>query len=122
TKRYDVSKPLKNFNESIAFPLNYQIYLNRNSMRGKMDIPPKWGQNISVTYRHLPFEKQLSGQILSLRTNFYIPGLLLNHSLQLRFAVQKGTGRYDGVYDIPMVSGGGHFIFSLVINRALCHY
>ncbi|HLS94117.1 MAG TPA: hypothetical protein VK017_01030 [Sphingobacterium sp.] len=122
TKRYDVSIPLKNFNESIAFPLNYQIYLNRNSMRGKMDIAPKWGQNISVTYRHLPFEKQLSGQILSLRTNFYIPGLLLNHSLQLRFAVQKGTGRYDGVYDIPMVSGWGHFISPIVTNTALASY
>src|SRR5690606_34021343 len=114
TKRYDVSIPLKNFNESIAFPLNYQIYLNRNSMRGKMDIAPKWGQNISMTYRHLHLEKQLSGQILSLRTNFYRPELLLSHSLELRFAVQKGTGRYDGVYDIPMVFGWGHFISPIV--------
>ncbi len=122
TKRYDVSIPLRNFNETIAFPLNYQAYFNRNSMRSRMDLAPRWGQNISVTYRHLPFEQQLSGEVLSVRTNFYLPGLSSNHSLQLRFAAQRSNGRYEGIYDIPMVSGWGNFRSDIVTNTALASY
>ncbi|MFD2969662.1 TolB-like translocation protein [Sphingobacterium bambusae] len=122
TKRYDVSISLRNFNETIAFPLNYQAYFNRNSMRSRMDLAPRWGQNISITYRHLPFEQQLSGEVLSVRTNFYLPGLSSNHSLQFRFAAQRSNGRYEGVYDIPMVSGWGNFRSDIVSNTALASY
>lgn len=122
TKRYDLSVALRNFNETIAFPLNYQVYFNKNSMRSKMDLAPRWGQNFSVTYRHLPFEGQLNGQILSLRTNFYLPGVLMNHSLQLRFSAQKSNGRYEGTYDIPMVSGWGNFQSAIVKNTAMATY
>lgn len=122
TKRYDLSIALRNFNETIAFPLNYQVYFNKNSMRSRMDLAPRWGQNLSVTYRHLPFENQLSGSIFSIRTNFYLPGLLLNHSLQLRFAAQESNGRYQGSYDIPMVSGWGNFQSAIVKNTAMATY
>ncbi|NQD71869.1 hypothetical protein HP439_14170 [Sphingobacterium shayense] len=122
TNRYDVSTTLKNFSENIAFPLNYQLYFNRNSMRSKMDIAPKWGQNFSVTYRHLPFEKAVSGQIFSARTSFYFPGLFANHSIQIRAALQEGKERYEGVYDIPMVSGWGYFESPIVTNTASINY
>ncbi|WP_243835899.1 TolB-like translocation protein [Sphingobacterium paludis] len=122
TKRYDVSIALRNFNETIAFPLNYQAYFNRNSMRSRMDLAPRWGQNISLTYRHLPFEQQISGQILSVRTNFYLPGISSNHSVQFRVAAQKSNGRYEGVYDIPMVSGWGNFSSPIVTNTVLVNY
>ncbi|WP_437918255.1 hypothetical protein [Sphingobacterium sp. LRF_L2] len=122
TKRYNVSLPLKNFNDIIAFPLNYQLYLNKNNMRSKMDLAPRWGQNLSITYRHLPFEQDLSGQILSVRTNFYFPGIWMNHSLQLRLAAQKSSGRYEGSYDIPMVSAWGHFQSPIVHNTAMINY
>src|SRR5690606_30861589 len=102
--------------------LNYQIYINRNSMRSKMDLAPRWGQNISLTFRHRPFEQRLSGEVLSLRTNFYFPGLWTNHSLQLRFAAQKSNGIYIGSYDIPMVSGWGHFNSPIVKNTAMANY
>lgn len=122
TNRYNVNLELKNFQKSIAFPLNYQAYFNRNTMRSKMDLAPKWGQNISVTYRHLPFENTVKGQILSARTNFYFPGAMNNHSLQIRAAFQKGSGRYNGVYDIPMVSGWGYFTSPIVTNTASLTY
>ncbi|MFD1771079.1 hypothetical protein [Sphingobacterium suaedae] len=121
-RRYNLSVQLKNFHEAIAFPLNYQIYFNRNSMRSKMDLAPRWGQNFSVTFRHLPFERTINGQLFSIRTNFYFPGLWRNHSLQIRFAAQKGNGRYNGVYDIPLVSGWGHFKSPIVHNTAMATY
>lgn len=122
TKRYNTSLNLQNFQDVIAFPLNYQVYINRNSMRSKMDLAPRWGQNVSITFRHRPFTMGSSGEVLSLRTNFYFPGLWTNHSLQLRFAAQKNNGIYVGTYDIPMVSGWGHFNSSIVNNTAMASY
>lgn len=122
TKRYNTSVNLRNFKEVIAFPLNYQVYINRNSMRSKMDLAPRWGQNISFTFRHLPFEQGLSGDVFSVRTNFYFPGIWTNHSLQLRFAAQNSNGIYMGTYDIPMVSGWGHFHSPIVKNTAMANY
>lgn len=122
TKRYNTSLNLQNFQDVIAFPLNYQVYINRNSMRSKMDLAPRWGQNFSVIFRHRPFTAGSSGEVLSLRTNFYFPGLWTNHSLQLRFAAQKSNGIYLGMYDIPMVSGWGHFNSPIVNNTAMASY
>lgn len=122
TKRYNTSLNLRNFQDVIAFPLNYQVYINRNSIRAKMDLAPRWGQNLSLTFRHRPFSTGSSGEILSIRTNFYFPGLLTNHSLQLRFAAQKNSGIYTGSYDIPMVSGWGHFHSPIVRNTAMANY
>lgn len=122
TKRYDMSVNLKNFNEVIAFPLSYQAYINRNSRRAQMDLLPKWGQNLSVTYRHLPFENQMGGDILSLRSNFYFPGLFKNHGIQVRFAMQRGTDTYLGSYDIPLPTGWGHYKSPIVKNTGMIDY
>lgn len=122
SKKYDLSLALKNFKDVLAFPMNYQVYINKNNRLSEMDILPRWGQNLSITYRHLPFESQLSGNILSARTNFYFPGIVTNHSLQLRMAVQKSTGRYQHSYDIPLVSGWGNFHSAQVHNTAMINY
>lgn len=104
-KRYGLSpKNIRNFRNEIAFPLHYQIYFHRNQMRSKMDLAPRWGQGISVTYRHLPFEDK-STQKLSLRTNFYFPGIRRNHSFHIRYAMQFGGGLYSFTNDIPLVTG-----------------
>lgn len=122
-KRYDVNMRLNNFNDEIAFPLNYQAYFNRNMRRSTMDLQPRWGQNFSMTYRHLPFANEsLSGNILSLRTGFYFPGIMLNHGLQVRMSFQHKTGTYLFNNDIPVVSGFGYFPSPRVDNTLLLSY
>ncbi|WP_206367872.1 hypothetical protein [Sphingobacterium chungjuense] len=122
-KRYDVNMRLNNFNDEIAFPLNYQAYFNRNMRRSTMDLQPRWGQNFSMTYRHLPFANEsLSGNILSLRTGFYFPGIMLNHGLQIRMSFQHKTGTYLFNNDIPVVSGFGYFPSPRVDNTLLLSY
>ena len=122
-KRYDVSiKTLQNFNKDILFPLNYQVYFNKNTLRSAMDITPRWGQNFSFTYRHLPFENDLTGISWSLRTNFYFPGFALNHGLQVRFAMQENTGRFSAVQEIPLVQGFSYIPFERVKNTLLLDY
>lgn len=122
-KRYDISLAnLTNFNKEIAFPLNYQIYFNKNSRRASMDITPRWGQNFSFTFRHVPFEDNLTGTAWSLRTNFYFPGVILNHGLQIRYAMQSNTGRYLYTQDIPLVEGFSFLPYQTVKNTLLFDY
>lgn len=120
--RYNVSIPLKNFNNDIAFPLNYQVYFNKNSLRSKMDLFPKWGQSLSFIYRHLPFEQELSGTSWSLRSNFYFPGFALNHGIQLRYSMQENTGRFISNNDIPLFSGITYFPHKAIKNTLLIDY
>ena len=122
-KRYDLSlTTLKGFHDEIAFPLNYQAYFNRNRRRSQMDLIPKWGQNINVIYRHVPFESTLQGSLFAVRTNFYFPGFFANHGFQARLSYQKSDGRYDATNDIPMVSGYAHFDSPKVENTLLFNY
>lgn len=122
-KRHHISLTnLQNFNKELAFPLNYQIYFNKNTRQAKMDITPRWGQNISLTFRHLPFDKKLTGTAWSLRTNFYFPGILLNHSLQIRYSMQSNTGRFSYTQDIPMIEGFSFLPRQTIKNTLLFNY
>jgi hypothetical protein len=122
-RRYDVSlSGLENFHTSLDFPLNYQIYINRNRMMSTMDITPRWGQNFSFTYRHMPFDSHQTGYTWSTRTNFYFPGLMLNHGLQVRFALQEKTGRYVYNNDIPLPRGFSFYSTPLLENTLLWDY
>ncbi len=122
-KRYDLSlNTLRGFHDEIAFPLNYQVYFNRNRRRSQMDLIPKWGQNINVLYRHVPFENTLEGSLFAIRTNFYFPGFFRNHGFQARLSYQKTDGRYNDTYDIPMVSGYAHFDSPKIENTLLMNY
>ncbi|MDF2518880.1 MAG: hypothetical protein K0R59_4176 [Sphingobacterium sp.] len=122
-KRYNLSRnDLRNFNYETAFPLTYQLYFNRNARMAKMDQYPRWGQNFSITYRHTPFENKAKGEILSARTLFYFPGFANNHGFQIRLSAQAGTGIYEYINDIPLVSGFSYYKYEKVKNTFLINY
>lgn len=122
-KRYNLSRnDLRNFNYETAFPLTYQLYFNRNARMAKMDQYPRWGQNFSITYRHTPFENKAKGEILSARTVFYFPGFANNHGFQIRLSAQAGTGIYEYINDIPLVSGFSYYKYEKVKNTLLINY
>ncbi|RKO71872.1 hypothetical protein D7322_10800 [Sphingobacterium puteale] len=122
-KRYNLSRnDLKNFNYETAFPLTYQLYFNRNARMATMDQYPRWGQNFSITYRHTPFENKAKGEILSARTVFYLPGFMNNHGFQIRLSAQAGTGIYEYINDIPLVSGFSYYKYEKVKNTLLINY
>ncbi|MNN08372.1 hypothetical protein D3C81_1212250 [compost metagenome] len=122
-KRYSLSRnDLKNFNYETAFPLTYQLYFNRNARMANMDQYPRWGQNFSITYRHTPFENKAKGEILSARTVFYLPGFVNNHGFQIRLSAQAGTGIYEYINDIPLVSGFSYYKYEKIKNTLLVNY
>ncbi|HWL00384.1 MAG TPA: hypothetical protein VNQ55_10570, partial [Parapedobacter sp.] len=107
TNRYGLSEPQlqEQFISGIRFPMSYQAYFNHNLRQSALDLAPRWGQHISIGYRHFPFDGKLSGEHLALRTAFYFPGLWTNHSLLARFNYQQRSGTYQLVDGIPLVSG-----------------
>ncbi|MEC3881180.1 hypothetical protein [Parapedobacter sp. 10938] len=107
TNRYGLSEPQlqEKFISGVRFPMQYQAYFNHNVRQSALDLAPRWGQNVSVSYRHFPFDGNLSGKHLSVRTAFYFPGLWSNHSLLARFSYQRRSGSYQMADDIPLVSG-----------------
>ena len=102
--RYNIINKPSNFRSVLRFPMKYQVYLNRNSRRSALDLAPRWGENLTFTYQHFPFE-DINGDLFSFRSLFYAPGLFQNHSLQARFNYQIGSGAYNLTVDIPRVSG-----------------
>lgn len=123
TKRYNLSVTnIQNFKDVIAFPMHYQIYYNHNKMLSKMDLAPKWGQNVSITYRHLPFGNLPKSRLLSIRSGIYTPGILLNHSFRLRFSTQYANGIYSFSNDIPLPSGFEFLPNNKVRNTLLSEY
>ncbi|NGM62746.1 hypothetical protein G5B30_12565 [Sphingobacterium sp. SGG-5] len=121
-QRYNVSMAVTNFPMTRKFPLNYQVYLNRNHTMSTMDLTPRWGQNFSFTYRHMPFDPAQTGTTWSLRTNFYFPGLLLNHGLQIRYSYQEKSGRFLHNNDIPLPRGFSFYPTVFLKNTLLMDY
>jgi len=105
TSRYEIKNKPVNFIENLEFPMKYTAYFNRNTQRSLRDLAPRWGQNFSISYFHLPFETQLNGSLLAFRSTLFAPGLLSNHSFQARFNYQESEGAYNLNIEIPKISG-----------------
>lgn len=107
TQRYGLSEPewQNRFIDRLRFPMHYQVYFNHYARRSALDLAPRWGQYLSATYRHFPFDGRIAGEHFSIRTAWYFPGLWRNHSLLARFNYQHGAGTYLYANDIPLVSG-----------------
>ncbi|MFZ4863027.1 hypothetical protein ACL9RF_12685 [Sphingobacterium sp. Mn56C] len=121
--RYDLSLAnLKNFYTELIFPLNYQVYFNRNTRYSRMDLTPRWGQNFSLIYRHVPFDRNQTGSSLAFRSSFYFPGILSNHGIQLRYSIQNKSGRYRYNNDIPLIEGYAFVPVANVKNTLLLDY
>ncbi len=124
TWRYNINLEnisLPNFSE-VRFPLLLQYYFNRNSRQSLLDLAPKWGQNVSFIYRSLAFDRRLSGDLFSMRSTLYFPGIVNNHSFQLRFNFQERSADYRLTNDIPMVSGYDQLTPSSVNNTLFLDY
>lgn len=105
TNRYQLTLRPTNFSTQINFPLQYQVFAGFNSQTSPRDLAPKWGQNIRLSYEHLPFDKNLNGNNLVFKSQFYFPGLWMNHSLQASFNSQNNDGVYNFNTDISRANG-----------------
>lgn len=108
TSRYAVSHRPGNFIGEVKFPLRYTASLSHNLMRSAMELAPRFGQNVTLSYRHFPLDGRLSGHLFTLKSRLYFPGLARLHSFQAGFNYQTNSGTYDSVVDIPYIRGFSH--------------
>lgn len=105
TNRYDFVNRIPSLVTRLEFPMHYQLSASHNNRRSARDLVPRWGQNVTLTYRHFPFEPRVEGQLFVFRSTLYFPGLMRNHSFAASFNFQEGDGNYQNAVDIPRVSG-----------------
>ncbi|MBU1373567.1 MAG: hypothetical protein KKG25_16120 [Bacteroidetes bacterium] len=105
TNRYQFSLQPTDFLKTVKFPLKYKFIFGLNSQRSPRDLAPLWGQNIQLSYEHLPFIKNRNGQYFAFESQFYFPGLFLNHSFQSSLNFQTGNGIYATNIAIVRASG-----------------
>lgn len=123
TSRYRVSPGTFPLARTIRFPMVYRLGAGRYALRSARDITYRWGQDFSVTYRNLPFARNLTGDLLVFRSNFWFPGLGINHSLQVSVNAQRVSGAFSGTEDIPTVAGYSSLPFAGVLkNTVLTDY
>ncbi|MDR1348990.1 MAG: hypothetical protein LBJ63_11310 [Prevotellaceae bacterium] len=70
----------------------------------KADIFPKWGVIFNFQFKNSPFDTENFGNIYGGKLTAYIPGLFVNHGLQLSALCQKQDVKryiYSSIYDFP---------------------
>ncbi|MEO5911945.1 MAG: hypothetical protein ABIP95_13725 [Pelobium sp.] len=105
TNRYQLTINPVNFRTVINFPMKYTFTEGLNTSRSPRDLAPKWGQNIGISYSNSPFSKFNDGDKLVLQSQFYLPGFLMNHSLQVSYNWQSKSGIFIFDQDITRASG-----------------
>jgi hypothetical protein len=66
-----------------------RVYFTNYSQSGLRDIYPRWAQVLDFNYCFAPFNKDIYGKEISLKTAFYFPGLFRNNSLKIRVETDK---------------------------------
>jgi hypothetical protein len=72
-----------------------RLYFSNYDRSAIRDIYPRWAQIIDFNYCFAPFDKEIYGSILSLKTAFYFPGIFANNGLKIRLEREKqNLGEY----------------------------
>lgn len=77
----------KTFSESyengngLFFPLNHELHFKRSKISSFRDFKPRWGQTVSLFYRHTPWKGDYTGNLAAAKIGLYFPGLFKHHSL-----------------------------------------
>lgn len=120
-----LDKARERFVTQVRFPLEYNAYFGRNVRQSALELAPRWGQHLSVSYRHIPLgapHNKITGEHFALRSTFYLPGVVRTHSTTVRINYQRGAGTYASTNDIPLVSGFDQLGPTRVHNTVLVNY
>ena len=66
-----------------------RVYFTNYYVSGLRDIYPKWAQVLDFNYCFAPFNKDIYGSELSLKTAFYFPGIFPNNGIKIRVETDK---------------------------------
>jgi hypothetical protein len=87
---YDL--PARFFSETgngTLYDVRYNLTYNRLIKTAPRDVLPRWGQTLSLQFRHTPLRGDFSGQIFTAQAGLLFPGLLRHHAVWLRGGYQQ---------------------------------
>jgi hypothetical protein len=80
------------YGQTIISPRLYFANYHNSAIR---DIYPRWAQIVDLIYTFAPFDKNIYGSAISLKTSFYFPGFLPNNGIKIGFEKEKQVvGKY----------------------------
>jgi hypothetical protein len=59
-------------------------YISNYHRTAIRDIYPKWAQTIDLNYSFAPFDKNIYGSAITIKSSFYLPGLFPNNGIKIR--------------------------------------
>ncbi len=66
-----------------------RIYFSNYHRFAYRDIYPKWAQTLDFNYSFAPFDRNIYGTEISLRTSFYFPGFLPSNGIRIRIEKER---------------------------------
>ena len=69
--------------------ISARLYFSNYYRSAFRDIYPKWAQTIDFNYSFAPFDKNIYGSAVSLRSALFFPGFLPNNSIKIRIEKEK---------------------------------
>jgi hypothetical protein len=87
---YDL--PVRFYSETgngTLYDVRYSLSYNRLIKTAPRDLLPRWGQTLSLYFRHTPLRGDFSGQIFTAQAGLFFPGLGRHHGLWLRGGYQQ---------------------------------
>ena len=69
--------------------ISARLYFSNYYRSAFRDIYPKWAQTIDFNYTFAPFDKNIYGSAVSLRSALFFPGFLPNNSIKIRIEKEK---------------------------------
>ncbi len=72
--------PYENGN-GLLFPLSHELHFVRSKNSSFRDFKPRWGQTVSLFFRHTPWKGDYTGNLAAAKIGLYFPGLFKHHSL-----------------------------------------
>ena len=69
--------------------LQNELWFQRYLKLSHRDLHPKWGQTLYLNFTNSPSSSSPYGNIFSLETDFYFPGLLKHQNLKLGYSYEK---------------------------------
>jgi hypothetical protein len=66
-----------------------RLYFSNSYRFALRDIYPRWAQAIDFSYLFAPFDKNIYGTSISMKTSFYFPGFLPNNGIKFRYQIER---------------------------------
>jgi hypothetical protein len=86
------------------------------------DIWPKFGQVLDIYHTRTLYDKDLYGPVTSVRTAIYLPGLIRNHGVKIRYEYEKQDFRRLLIHNRVSLPRGYDHIISETTNSFSLDY